>query len=88
MDTLFWIMIVGIGSVALLVIYRVIQGPTVYDRLNGLIVIASDMIIILVLIGYILHRIEMFIDIAVFYAITGFITLVVLAKHLDVKEKS
>ena len=61
---------------------RVFSGPTLYDRMNGLGVIGADTILLLVLFGYIDHRPDMYIDIAISYAILGFISSVVLAKSL------
>ena len=84
-DILFMALIVGIGIVILVMIYRVFQGPSVYDRLNGLGVIGADTILLLVLIGYIEKRPDMYADIALSYAILGFIGLVVIAKYIGGK---
>lgn len=74
--------------IILLMLYRVIKGPTVYDRLNGLGVIGSVIIILLIIIGFIDKRQDMFVDIAIAYALLGFISLIVLAKYLSGEEKS
>jgi multicomponent Na+:H+ antiporter subunit F len=69
-----------------MMLYRVLKGPSVYDRLNGLNVIGVDTILLLVLFGYLDGRPDMFVDISIAYAILGFISLVVLAKFLGGKE--
>ncbi|OEF97859.1 monovalent cation/H+ antiporter complex subunit F [Desulfuribacillus alkaliarsenatis] len=85
MESLFVVVSIGLVVLILIMLYRVFKGPTVYDRLNGLIVIAADVTILLVLIGYINDRADMFIDIAITYAILGFITFVVLAKYIEIR---
>ncbi|KJS19483.1 MAG: pH regulation protein F [Clostridiaceae bacterium BRH_c20a] len=85
MDSLFMGLIIGLVVVIFVMLYRVFEGPSVYDRLNGLGVIGTDTILLLVLIGYIDKRPDMFVDIAISYAILGFISLVVIAKYIGGK---
>lgn len=61
--------------------YRVIQGPTVFDRLVGTNAIATQTIALICLIGFIFGRIEMFVDITLAYAILGFIGSIAIAKY-------
>lgn len=70
-----------------LMIYRVIKGPTVFDRMNGLGVIGADVIILLVYFGFLDGRPDMYIDIAIAYAILGFIGNITLGKYLDKRGK-
>lgn len=86
MDKLFLGLIVGLVLIILLMLVRVFQGPSVYDRLNGLGVIGADIILLLVLIGYYNKRADMFVDISIAYAILGFISLVVIAKYFEGEE--
>ena len=65
---------------------RVFEGPTVFDRMNGLGVIGADTILLLVLFGYIDGRPDMYVDIAISYAILGFISSVILAKYIGGKR--
>ncbi|MBE0521316.1 MAG: cation:proton antiporter [Candidatus Methanoperedenaceae archaeon] len=65
-----------------LVLYRIIKGPSTYDRMLGVNVIGTKTIIILVLIGYVFERPHFF-DIALLYAILNFIATVVIAKYLE-----
>jgi len=78
-------LIVGLVIVIFIMLFRVFQGPSVYDRLNGLGVIGTDTILLLVLIGYLDKRPDMYVDIALSYAILGFISLVVIAKYIGGK---
>jgi multicomponent Na+:H+ antiporter subunit F len=65
---------------------RVVQGPTVYDRLMGTNAIAAKTIVLICLIGYIFDRIDMFIDITLAYAILGFIGIMAIAKFVSSKR--
>lgn len=83
MKNLFVLLLIGLIIVVMTMLYRVIKGPTVYDRLNGLGVIGTSTILLLITIGFIDERIEMFVDIAISYSILGFISLIVLSKYLS-----
>ncbi|QNB47068.1 pH regulation protein F [Thermanaerosceptrum fracticalcis] len=87
-DNLFVALVVGLVILVMLMMIRVFQGPTVYDRLNGLGVIGTDAILVLVLLGFLSGRADMYVDIAISYAILGFIGLVVIAKYLEGKGDS
>ncbi len=63
--------------------YRVIWGPTVFDRLIGINAISTKTIVLICLIGYIFGRIDMFIDITLAYAILGFIGSLTIAKYFS-----
>ena len=69
-----------------MMLQRVFQGPTVYDRMNGLGVIGADTILLLVLFGYIDGRPDMYVDIAIAYAMLGFLGSVIIAKYLGGKD--
>lgn len=60
---------------------RVVKGPTVYDRLVGANAIATKTIVLICLIGFLYHRIDMFIDITLAYAVLGFVGSLVIAKY-------
>lgn len=87
-DNFFTALIVGLVILVLLMLIRVYQGPTVYDRLNGLGVIGTDAILVLVILGFLSGREDMYVDIAISYSILGFIGLVVIAKYLEGKGDS
>lgn len=85
MENFFEVLMAGLIFIVFLMSFRVFKGPTVFDRLNGLGVIGTDAILILILIGFLEGRIEMYVDIAISYAILGFISLIVIAKYLEGK---
>jgi multicomponent Na+:H+ antiporter subunit F len=67
----------------LLPFYRVLRGPTVFDRMLGVSVIGTKTVMLICLAGFMYGRIDMFIDIALAYAMLNFVGSVVIAKYLD-----
>jgi multicomponent Na+:H+ antiporter subunit F len=63
--------------------YRVLMGPTVYDRMMGVSVAGTNTILLICLVGFMYGRIDMFIDIAIAYAMLNFLGGLVVAKYLD-----
>ena len=69
----------------LVYIYRVFQGPTVYDRILGLNGISTKAIILLTILGSLYGRLEMFIDIALGYAVLNIVGGLAVGKYLEHK---
>lgn len=72
-------------AVILIPSYRLVKGPTVYDRLVAVNAIATKTIVLICLMGYLYGRIDMFIDITLAYAILGFVGSLTLAKYITAK---
>jgi multicomponent Na+:H+ antiporter subunit F len=64
-------------------LYRVILGPSVFDRMLGLNGISTKAIIMLVVIGSVYGRVEMFVDISTGYALLNLVSGLALAKYLE-----
>lgn len=79
--------LVGIVLLIALVLIRVFKGPGIYDTLNGIFVLGVDVIILLLLIGVITDRQEMYVDIAFSYGILGFLSTVIIARFLGTPDK-
>lgn len=86
MNIIFAVLMISIIFVIGMMLQRVFQGPTVYDRMNGLGVIGADTILLLVLFGYIDGRPDMYVDIAIAYAMLGFLGSVIIAKYQGGKD--
>ncbi|MBW2742053.1 MAG: monovalent cation/H+ antiporter complex subunit F [Deltaproteobacteria bacterium] len=67
----------------LLCLYRVVCGPTIIDRIVGVGAIGTKTLVVLVLMGFIYGRIEMFLDIIMVYAILNFIGTLAAAKYFE-----
>lgn len=83
MDSFFLYAAVVLTAIIAVPAYRVVKGPTVFDRLVGTNAIATKTIVLICLIGYVFDRIGMFIDITLAYAILGFIGSLTIAKYFS-----
>lgn len=72
----------------LVYLYRVVRGPTVFDRLLGLNGISTKAIVLLVVIGTVYDRLDMFVDISTGYALLNLVSALAVAKYLEHKESS
>jgi multicomponent Na+:H+ antiporter subunit F len=79
-------MMIAIIAMIGLMLYRAYKGPSVYDRMNAVGVIGADVIVLIVLFGYLDKRPDMYVDISMAYAFLGFIGAVVVAKFLGGKK--
>jgi multicomponent Na+:H+ antiporter subunit F len=70
----------------LLPLYRAVVGPTVLDRLVGVNAIGSKTTVMLLLIGLIYGRVEMFVDIALAYALLNFIAVLASSRYFQKKK--
>ena len=64
-------------------LYRVLQGPTIFDRVLGLNGISTKAIILLIVMGMYFERIDMFIDISTGYALLNLVGALAVAKFLE-----
>lgn len=82
------ILYISIVLTAIIVIpfYRVINGPTVFDRLLAASAIGTKTLVLIILIGYLFNRIDMFVDIALAYASLNFIGALIIAKYFQSRK--
>ncbi len=66
--------------------YRVVKGPTVFDRLLGAGAIGTSTIALILLVGILYDRLEMFVDIALAYAVLNFITTLIISKYFSTEK--
>jgi len=86
MSTLYHFFFLILTILILVYMYRVFQGPTVYDRILGLNGISTKAIILLTILGSLYGRLEMFVDIALGYAMLNIIGGLAVGKYLEQKE--
>ena len=86
MDLVFLSAGVFLCLVMILPLYRAIAGPTVLDRLVGVNAIGSKTTALLILIGLIYHRVDMFVDIAIAYAALNFIAVLAASRYFQKKK--
>ena len=86
MDTVFIAAGMFLIFVMALSMYRALFGPTVLDRLIGVNAIGSKTVALLVAIGLIYHRVDMFVDIALAYATLNFIAVLAASRYFQKKK--
>ncbi len=83
MTTFFLFVLITLTALILVYLYRVIRGPSVFDRVLGLNGISTKAIILLVVIGTVFERVDMFIDISTGYALVNLVGALATAKFLE-----
>ena len=78
-------MIMGASLFVLMipVVYRICKGPTGFDRILGVNVIGTKTAVLLVIIGSLYGRVEMFVDFALTYALLNFVAAIVVSRYLN-----
>lgn len=66
--------------------YRAIFGPTVLDRLIGVNAIGSKTVVLLLLIGFLYERVDMFVDIALAYAFLNFVAVLAASRYFHKRK--
>ena len=74
--------LLAITGVVLLMLFFMIRKNGVYDKLNAMFVMNTNIVFLILVRGLIDGRIDMYIDIALSYSILGFVTTVMLAKFI------
>jgi multicomponent Na+:H+ antiporter subunit F len=64
-------------------LYRVVRGPSIFDRVLGLNGISTKAIVLLVVIGTLYERVDMFVDISTGYALLNLVGALAIAKFLE-----
>jgi len=83
MESFFLYSGIYLSLLMVLPLYRAVFGPTVLDRLVGVNAIGSKTTVLLLLIGLIYGRVEMFIDIALAYALLNFIAVLAASRYFQ-----
>jgi len=83
MKTFFLVVLITITVLIVVYLYRVLRGPTVFDRVLGLNGISTKAIVLLVVIGTFYERVDMFVDISTGYALLNLVGALAIAKYLE-----
>ncbi len=86
MDILFLYCSLYLALIMLLSLYRAVVGPTLLDRLIGVNAIGSKTVALLILIGLVYHRVDMFVDIALAYAMLNFIAVLAASRYFQKRK--
>jgi len=83
MNSFFLFQGMGLFALVLLCLYRGAFGPGVLNRIAGICAIGTKTLVVLLLMGFIYNRVEMFVDISMVYAFHNFIGTITAAKYLE-----
>ena len=86
MDNVFLYSGLYLAFLMLLSLYRPVFGPTVVDRMIGVNAIGSKTTVLLILIGLIYHRVDMFVDIALAYALLNFLAVLAASRYFQKRK--
>ncbi len=67
-------------------LYRSVFGPTILDRLIGVNAIGSKTVVLLLLIGLVYERLDMFVDIALAYALLNFVAVLAASRYFQKRK--
>lgn len=81
MDTFLLYSGMALVLIMILSMYRGIVGPTVLDRIISVNAVGSKTVVLLIIIGFLFGREDMFVDIALAYAMLNFIAVLAAAKY-------
>ncbi|MBC8438282.1 MAG: pH regulation protein F [Deltaproteobacteria bacterium] len=86
MITFFLSIALGLCFLMLFALYRALFGPTVLDRLIGVNAIGSKTVVLLLLIGFLYGRVDMFVDIALAYAFLNFVAVLTASRYFHKRK--
>ena len=86
MDTILLYSSLYLAFLMLLSLYRAVFGPTVLDRMIGVNAIGSKTTVLLIMIGLLYHRVDMFVDIALAYAMLNFIAVLAASRYFHKRK--
>jgi multicomponent Na+:H+ antiporter subunit F len=88
MNSFFLFVLTTLVALMVVYLYRVIRGPSVFDRVLGLNGISTMAIVLLVVIGTVYDRVEMFVDISTGYALLNLVGALAIEKFLEKRGAS
>lgn len=86
MTTFFLSVALGLCFLMLFSLFRALFGPTVLDRLIGVNAIGSKTVVLLLLIGFLYERVDMFVDIALAYAFLNFVAVIAASRYFHKRK--
>lgn len=83
MTQFFIALVLAILALTFAYVYRLAAGPTVFDRLLGVSGLGTKTTLVLLLVGLVYGRLDMFVDISVAYALLSFVGSLAAARYLE-----
>jgi len=83
MNDFFLVVSIALSLLVLVCLYRGIWGPGFLNRIVAVNVIGTKVVVIIILMGFIYQRIDLFVDTSLGYALLNFIGTLTAAKYLE-----
>ena len=78
----FYITMICLILLMFVVVFAILRGPTMIDRVLAVNIIGTKAVSLLVLVGVILDKIDMYIDLALTYALLNFLSSLVAGRFI------
>lgn len=88
METAFIAAFVAVLTLSLPYMWRIVQGPTVFDRVQALNGVGTKVPVLLVLTGLIFDRLTMFVDLALALFLLNLFGTLLIAKYMRLRAQS
>jgi multicomponent Na+:H+ antiporter subunit F len=75
--------VLALMALVFVYLHRVLAGPTVFDRILGLSGFGTKTTVVLLLAGALYDRVDMFVDLALAYAILSFVGSLAAARYFE-----
>ncbi|MBQ0018113.1 MAG: pH regulation protein F [Clostridiales bacterium] len=82
MKTVLMALLIGHVAIVITMLVFTCIRKDIYDKLNAIFAMNTNIVLLIMFVGFIDGRYDMYIDIALSYAILGFVTTVILAKYI------
>ena len=81
LEMVIWLILIALAILSFASLYRSIKGPSVADRIIAINVISTKVTVMILLISIVLNQTG-YMDVALIYALVGFITTLSVSKYL------
>ena len=88
MQDYFIYLAVVLSFIIFIPLFRILRGPKLMDRMLGAGAIGTKTMILILIIGFIFDREDMFIDITLAYAVLNFIGIIAISKYIVSKKRN
>ena len=84
----YWtVLLIGLVSILIVMVVMMLVKKDLIDRLNFVFAMNTVVVLLIMTVGFIDGRVDMYIDIALSYSILGFVTSVILAKYIGGRRR-
>lgn len=73
---------------AFLCLYQGIRGPRIQDRLISINIVNTKTLVVLLVVFFVVGQTDLYLDIALVYALLNFVVTVALARYLETERRT